>query len=63
MTGRVERLEPLTDPNDRRDAMELNFDPDHTFFTKLARPWRSFEPGTRVLLEATEVAVEILSGK
>ena len=48
----------LDDPEDHRAAHRFGFDPAHTYFTTLLRDWRGHPAGSRVLLEATEVAIE-----
>jgi hypothetical protein len=46
------------DPADQLAADQLGFDPEHTYYTTLVRAWREFPAGSRVLLGATEVAIE-----
>jgi hypothetical protein len=48
----------LSDPGDRNTATGLGFDPDHTYFTVLNREWGDHPAGSRVLLEAVEIAIE-----
>jgi len=48
----------VDDPDDRRIAELLGFDPAHTYFTLLVREWRECAAGSRVLLGETEVAIE-----
>jgi hypothetical protein len=49
----------LVDPADRADALGMGFDPNHTYYTVLAHEWNGHPVGARVLLEATEIAVEL----
>ena len=50
------------DPADELAADRLGLDPAHTYFTTLVRTWREFPVGSRVLLGATEVAIESPEG-
>ena len=48
----------LTDPSDISTAIRIGFDPRHTYYTVLQREWNGHPADSRVLLEATEIAVE-----
>ena len=48
----------LKDPTDRAEAIGIGFDSNHTYYTVLAHEWKGHPVGSRVLLEATEIAVE-----
>jgi hypothetical protein len=54
------QIRELSDPVDRADALDLGFDPNHTYYTLLARDWNDHPAGSRVLLEAVEIAIELL---